>query len=74
MKHLTTNQIILLLQINRGTYGQEFKIGTYETDLEILYNNGLIVKGSNLYITPKGDHLIDKLKDITISFKNNQLY
>lgn len=38
----TANQLILLLQIYRGTLADELKIGTYEGDKATLTNAGFI--------------------------------
>lgn len=48
---MTANQIILLLQIYRGTDSQEFRIGTYEDDLSKLIRLGYIEVHRDRYFT-----------------------
>lgn len=43
---MTCNQMILLLQIYRGTLGGEMLMGTYEKDALYLTDRGLIQPGT----------------------------
>ena len=59
---LTTNQIILLLDISRGTQTQT-KIGTTERDVIVLVNKGYITaKGVDISITDYGRLHIEAIK------------
>lgn len=50
-----TNQLVLLLQIYRGTYTIEVHPGTYVRDIAVLHNTGLVTKVNDRYeVTPAG--------------------
>jgi len=58
MKNLSTNQIILLLNICKKNDNEEM-LSSYETDLIILFQRKLIEKKSTLWeVTQKGINLI----------------
>lgn len=65
MKNLTVNQIIVLLEIYRGTMNQDNVDTTYRTDIPVLIKAGLINSDiTKDEMTPKGIKLVEKIKDV----------
>lgn len=75
MNKLTINQIIMLLNIYRGTEDHEFDFcGTCSEDLFTLQANGLIIKnlnaGEDMYqVSAKGEKYVEIYKLIGIEIK-----
>lgn len=63
---LTANQLILLLEIYRGTLDRAAKVGTRNTDIVLLSSVGLICVGpsSSFECTPNGNLICDRIKTI----------
>lgn len=65
MRNLTVNQIIVLLEIYRGTMNQDNVDTTYRTDIPVLVKAGLINEDIHEdEITQKGIELVEKIKDV----------
>ncbi len=67
MKDLTINQIILLLDIYRGTDTQ-LQIGTRMKDIEKLFKLGLINK--EIEITEQGNELSENMRQNALYYLN----
>lgn len=65
---LTINQIILLLDIFRGTTTQD-SISTLKQDLEILQDLNLIIVHKEFEMTAKGIDLVIQVKQIFYNIK-----
>lgn len=71
---MTINQIMLLLDIHRGTATQS-KIGTRSKDLKVLKQRGLLLKNSDWELTAKGDDYIKSIQVAvfgTIAYHNSK--
>ena len=67
MKQLTVNQIMLLLDIYRGTNTQNFQtVSTHKYDLNVLQKKQLIIedkdKKGNYLLTKPGKQHVEKIK------------
>lgn len=65
---LTVNQMMVLLDYQRGGEATQSQIGTYKSDIEVLIGHGLLDE-KGVVITDKGVELIKMWKGVTVEPK-----